>query len=137
MNEGGPLQLKLLCGADLLESFAVPGLWKSEDVSWARQEFLCCFHNKRRRLIRIPFHVYGFHCFHFDEANWVKKNLCVATMKLKILTICFSLQIEEIVSKYGIVCISRAGSDPQRFIYENDVLYKWQVSHFVVGQKWT
>lgn len=29
----GPLELKLLCGADLLESFAVPGLWKDEDVT--------------------------------------------------------------------------------------------------------
>ena len=27
-----PVQVKLLCGADLLESFAVPGLWKDEDV---------------------------------------------------------------------------------------------------------
>jgi nicotinamide mononucleotide adenylyltransferase len=29
----GNVQLKLLCGADLLESFSVPGLWKDEDVS--------------------------------------------------------------------------------------------------------
>lgn len=29
----GDIQLKLLCGADLLESFSVPGLWKNEDVS--------------------------------------------------------------------------------------------------------
>lgn len=27
------VQLKLLCGADLLESFAVPGLWNPDDVS--------------------------------------------------------------------------------------------------------
>ena len=26
--------VKLLCGGDLLESFAVPGLWKEEDVSY-------------------------------------------------------------------------------------------------------
>lgn len=26
------VQLKLLCGADLLESFAVPGLWADKDV---------------------------------------------------------------------------------------------------------
>ena len=32
MNEGGPIQIKLLCGADLLESFATPGLWKPQDV---------------------------------------------------------------------------------------------------------
>lgn len=28
-----PAKLMLLCGADLLESFATPGLWKTEDVS--------------------------------------------------------------------------------------------------------
>lgn len=27
------VSVKLLCGADLLESFAKPGLWKDEDVS--------------------------------------------------------------------------------------------------------
>ena len=29
----GPVQIKLLCGGDLLESFATPGLWAEEDVS--------------------------------------------------------------------------------------------------------
>ena len=33
INETGPVQLKLLCGADLLESFGTPGLWKEADVS--------------------------------------------------------------------------------------------------------
>lgn len=28
-----PIRVKLLCGADLLESFRRPGLWKEEDVS--------------------------------------------------------------------------------------------------------
>lgn len=27
-----PLQLKLLCGANIFETFAYPGLWKREDV---------------------------------------------------------------------------------------------------------
>ena len=27
------VQVKLLCGSDVLESFAVPGLWSDEDVS--------------------------------------------------------------------------------------------------------
>ena len=30
----GQAQLKFLCGADLLESFATPGLWKAKDVSY-------------------------------------------------------------------------------------------------------
>lgn len=29
------VQLKLLCGADLLESFATPGLWAPEDVNYS------------------------------------------------------------------------------------------------------
>ncbi|XP_012401060.1 nicotinamide/nicotinic acid mononucleotide adenylyltransferase 1 isoform X1 [Sarcophilus harrisii] len=29
----GPPELKLLCGADFLESFAVPNLWKPEDIA--------------------------------------------------------------------------------------------------------
>ncbi|XP_033099330.1 nicotinamide/nicotinic acid mononucleotide adenylyltransferase 3-like isoform X2 [Anneissia japonica] len=57
------LQVKLLCGADLLESFAVPGLWADQDV-------------------------------------------------------------EDIVSKHGIVVITREGSNPQKFVYESDVLYR-------------
>lgn len=37
----GDIKLKLLCGADLLESFSVPGLWKNEDVrTFCCQSFL-------------------------------------------------------------------------------------------------
>ncbi|KAH8311754.1 hypothetical protein KR044_007900, partial [Drosophila immigrans] len=59
------IKLKLLCGADLLESFAVPGLWANEDI-------------------------------------------------------------EEIVANYGLVVITRCGSNPQKFIFESDVLTKYQ-----------
>lgn len=31
----GPIQIKLLCGADLLESFATPGLWDPDDVRFS------------------------------------------------------------------------------------------------------
>ncbi|XP_023935492.1 nicotinamide/nicotinic acid mononucleotide adenylyltransferase 3 isoform X2 [Bicyclus anynana] len=55
--------VKLLCGADLLESFATPGLWAEEDI-------------------------------------------------------------EAIVGRHGLVVVSRAGSDPGKFIYESDALYK-------------
>jgi nicotinamide mononucleotide adenylyltransferase len=34
------INLKLLCGADLIESFAVPGLWKDEDVSLNSKSYL-------------------------------------------------------------------------------------------------
>lgn len=32
-NHEQPVTIKLLCGADLLESFATPGLWSDDDVS--------------------------------------------------------------------------------------------------------
>ncbi|XP_075696697.1 nicotinamide/nicotinic acid mononucleotide adenylyltransferase 1 [Rhinoderma darwinii] len=58
-------QVKLLCGADILESLGVPNLWKPEHV-------------------------------------------------------------EEIVSSFGLVCITRTGSDARKFIYESDVLWKYR-----------
>ncbi|XP_073679367.1 nicotinamide/nicotinic acid mononucleotide adenylyltransferase 1 [Garra rufa] len=58
-----PPYLNLLCGADVLESFGVPNLWKPEDI-------------------------------------------------------------EEIVGRYGVACITRCGSDPEKFINQSDVLYK-------------
>ncbi|XP_069804393.1 nicotinamide/nicotinic acid mononucleotide adenylyltransferase 1 isoform X2 [Dendropsophus ebraccatus] len=60
-----PPQVKLLCGADLLESLGVPNLWKPEDIL-------------------------------------------------------------EIVSSFGLVCITRMGSDARKFIYESEVLWKHQ-----------
>ncbi|XP_040182340.1 nicotinamide/nicotinic acid mononucleotide adenylyltransferase 1 isoform X2 [Rana temporaria] len=58
-------QVKLLCGADMLESLGTPNLWKPE-------------------------------------------------------------HIVEIVSSFGLVCITRIGSDAQKFIYESDVLWKYR-----------
>ncbi|KAJ8259684.1 hypothetical protein GJAV_G00172240 [Gymnothorax javanicus] len=56
-------QLKLLCGADVLESFSVPNLWKPEDIN-------------------------------------------------------------EIVGRYGLVCVTRAGSDASKFVHQSDTLWK-------------
>uniref|UniRef100_A0A1Q3FV90 Nicotinamide-nucleotide adenylyltransferase n=1 Tax=Culex tarsalis TaxID=7177 RepID=A0A1Q3FV90_CULTA len=61
----GHVQLKLLCGADLLESFATPGLWKDEDI-------------------------------------------------------------EAILGQHGLVVISRAGSNPEQFIFNSDLLSRYR-----------
>ncbi|XP_068589412.1 nicotinamide/nicotinic acid mononucleotide adenylyltransferase 1 [Cebidichthys violaceus] len=68
----GP-QLMLLCGADVLESFEVPNLWKQEDVA-------------------------------------------------------------EIVGRYGLVCITRSGSDPHKFIHKSDMLWKYRKNIHVVHE---
>ena len=39
----------------------------------------------------------------------------------------YVLQIEEILRDYGVVCVSRVGSNPEQFIYNSDILYKHQV----------
>jgi len=64
-NDSLDIQVKLLCGADLLQSFSVPGLWKDEDI-------------------------------------------------------------ENIVSNFGLVVITRSDCNPQKFIYESDLLTKLQ-----------
>ncbi|KAF0880692.1 NMNA1 adenylyltransferase, partial [Crocuta crocuta] len=66
-------KVKLLCGADLLESFGIPNLWKSEDIT-------------------------------------------------------------RIVEDYGLVCITRAGNDAEKFIYESDTLWKHRNNIHLVNE---
>ncbi|NXK96093.1 NMNA3 adenylyltransferase, partial [Formicarius rufipectus] len=66
-------ELKLLCGADFLQTFKTPNLWKEEDI-------------------------------------------------------------KEIVEKFGLVCISRAGSDPSQYIKESDLLTQFQHNIFLVRE---
>ncbi|CAG6021323.1 unnamed protein product [Menidia menidia] len=68
----GP-QLMLLCGADVLESFGIPNLWKQEDIA-------------------------------------------------------------EIVGRYGLVCITRSGSDPHKFIHQSDVLWRHRKNIHIVHE---
>lgn len=67
-------QLMLLCGADVLESFGVPNLWKQEDI-------------------------------------------------------------EEIVGRFGLVCITRTGNEPLKFIHQSDTLWKHRKNIHIV-QEW-
>lgn len=63
----------LLCGADVLESFGIPNMWKQDDIG-------------------------------------------------------------EILGRYGLVCITRSGSDPHKFIHESDVLWKYRKNIHVVPE---
>ncbi|XP_015233595.1 PREDICTED: nicotinamide/nicotinic acid mononucleotide adenylyltransferase 1 [Cyprinodon variegatus] len=65
--------LMLLCGADVLESFETPNLWKKEDIA-------------------------------------------------------------EIVGRYGLVCITRSGGDPHKFINQSDELWKYRTNIHVVHE---
>lgn len=64
----------LVCGADLLESFGVPGVWQPE-------------------------------------------------------------QVKKILSNYGIVCITRGGSNARKFIQDNDLLYEHR-KRVVIVDEW-
>ncbi|KAM4659292.1 nicotinamide/nicotinic acid mononucleotide adenylyltransferase 3 [Amazona ochrocephala] len=66
-------ELKLLCGADFLETFKTPNLWKEEHIT-------------------------------------------------------------EVVEKFGLVCVSRAGSDPAQHIKESEFLSKFQHNIFLVKE---
>ncbi|XP_030279837.1 nicotinamide/nicotinic acid mononucleotide adenylyltransferase 1 [Sparus aurata] len=66
-------QLMLLCGADVLESFGIPNMWKQEDIA-------------------------------------------------------------EIVGRFGLVCITRSGNDPHKFIHQSDMLWKYRKNIHVVRE---
>eukprot|EP00066_Takifugu_rubripes_P031019 XP_011620285.1 PREDICTED: nicotinamide mononucleotide adenylyltransferase 1 [Takifugu rubripes] len=66
-------QLMMLCGADVLESFVIPNLWKQDDIA-------------------------------------------------------------EILGRYGLVCITRSGSDPYKFIHQSDLLWKYRKNIHVVPE---
>lgn len=72
LRSDGP-RLMLLCGADVLESFGIPNLWKQEDIA-------------------------------------------------------------EIVGRYGLVCITRSGSDPHKFIHQSDMLWRYRKNIHVVRE---
>ncbi|XP_060833803.1 nicotinamide/nicotinic acid mononucleotide adenylyltransferase 1 isoform X2 [Rhopalosiphum padi] len=72
-NQNTAVNVRLLCGADLLESFAVPGLWNDDDI-------------------------------------------------------------EAIVRDYGLVVVSRSGSNPHKFIYESNILTKYMANIIVVTE---
>ena len=38
------------------------------------------------------------------------------------------LQIRRIVKNYGLVVISREGSNPEKYVYEHDILHKYKVN---------
>ncbi|XP_029930579.1 nicotinamide/nicotinic acid mononucleotide adenylyltransferase 3 [Myripristis murdjan] len=66
-------QLKLLCGADFLDTFKIPGLWQEEHV-------------------------------------------------------------EEVAGRFGLVCISRGGLQPERAVHESDTLSRHQQNIFLVRE---
>ncbi|XP_037124287.1 nicotinamide/nicotinic acid mononucleotide adenylyltransferase 1-like [Syngnathus acus] len=72
-NKKEATQLMLLCGADVLESFGIPNLWKEEDIA-------------------------------------------------------------EIVGRFGLVCITRCGADPEKFIHRSDMLWKHRKNIHVVPE---
>ncbi|KAI1295572.1 Nicotinamide/nicotinic acid mononucleotide adenylyltransferase 3 [Halotydeus destructor] len=72
--DGPKPQLKLLCGADLLESFAKPGLWLDEDL-------------------------------------------------------------QEIVGKFGVIVVTRQGSDPYHFVDQHSILKMNQSNVTIIPEK--
>ncbi|XP_057341049.1 nicotinamide/nicotinic acid mononucleotide adenylyltransferase 3 isoform X1 [Microplitis mediator] len=72
-QDRSPIKIKLLCGADLLESFGKPGLWADEDI-------------------------------------------------------------DAIVGQHGLVVITREGSNPNKFIYDSDLLSKYMHNIHIVTE---
>lgn len=93
-----PVHVKLLCGADLLESFAVPNLWKDEDVGCET----CCGRTQRLRLYglgvdqRVPLNAVQtlerMNYFFYSSCNLIDNNIIYYCNKcMSHFTILFQL----------------------------------------------
>uniref|UniRef100_A0A915EY28 Cytidyltransferase-like domain-containing protein n=1 Tax=Echinococcus canadensis TaxID=519352 RepID=A0A915EY28_9CEST len=80
-----PVRVKLVCGADLLESFNTPNLWSEDDY--------------------------------------------------RVTTVELMLQMTALVRDYGIVCISRPGSNAARLLYEMDLLSRYE-QNVILATEW-
>lgn len=49
-------------------------------------------------------------------------------MKFIRIDIQFYFQLEAILSEHGLVVITRSGTNPEKFIFESDLLTKYRVS---------
>nr|XP_061795865.1 nicotinamide/nicotinic acid mononucleotide adenylyltransferase 3-like [Nerophis lumbriciformis] len=72
-SQSTPPQLKLLCGADFLDTFKIPGLWRDD-------------------------------------------------------------HIQEVVGRFGLVCVSRGGLQPERLVHESDALWCHRQNIFQVKE---
>lgn len=55
---------------------------------------------------------------------WATEDVCIATSFDLFLSL---IQIVSIISKFGLVVVSRFGSNPEKFIYESDILHSLKV----------
>ena len=81
-------RILLVCGADLMETFSVPGLWEENDVRIRCQIFFFC--------------------------SVIKSSYIF-------------FQIISIVRDYGLVVITREGSNPEKYVYDHDILHQYKV----------
>ncbi|CAG9118437.1 unnamed protein product [Plutella xylostella] len=103
---GAGVAVRPFCGADLLESFATPGLWADDDVVPAR--WLPPSPDAR------------------GARGVAVRLLCGADLLESFATpgLWADDDIEAIVGRHGLVVITRSGSNPDKFIYDSDLLYK-------------
>ena len=95
-------------------------------------------------MVVIPYTVFCYFCYinhpiptnnSLNTSNLIFAGFVTGILHYRYYIISlFFPQIEEIVGSYGLVCISRSGCNPHKFIYESDVLTKFQVS--VLLQVW-
>ena len=105
----GPVTFKLLCGADLLESFAVPNLWSVEDLTKIVRDYGIVVIS--RFGIYTIIRVYG--------------NSLVSFI---------SLQKYDKRNHKSSFHFYREGSNPEKFIYNSDLLTKYQHNIHIITE---
>ena len=111
-TSGKDIRVMLLCGADILDSMVTPGVWTESDlhVLLSRGTFSLS-------LLRGALHA----C-----SSWTVIWTAASRRDAK--------NRDELASRAGIVCIKRAGSDPEKLINSHDILYKYRQNIYLIRE---
>ncbi|KAJ8965274.1 hypothetical protein NQ314_004237 [Rhamnusium bicolor] len=129
----GPVKVKLLCGADLLESFGTPGLWADEDklLVKARKEMVASYFRGGNLTETIETE----NSARRENRQMARRQIGKAKNEGNQEFQGVQSKIEAIVGQHGLVVITRSKTNPLEFIYNSDMLTKY-MSNITIVTEW-
>jgi hypothetical protein len=121
------VKVMLLCGSDVLKWLSTPGAWVPQQVSWIFNMYLL-YHWWPLPVLgfKIPSWYFDFRC---QSLYWCLHNRGSTHGFFHLYTDGMSMEVqtESICEDYGIICVTRDGSNTRKLIFENDFLYEHRV----------
>ncbi len=121
------VKVMLLCGSDVLQWLSTPGAWVPQQVSWIFNMYLL-YH-----WWPLPVLVFKIPSWYFDckcqSLYWCLHNRGTTPGLFHLYNDGMSMEVqtESICEDFGIICVTRDGSNTRKLIFENDFLYEHRV----------